>query len=342
MSARLRHAWLLGLLLAGGCGGDEGAEEPAAATEVEAPSPARSEVVRGPVRVVLEVDPEAPRLSDEPVLTLSVDADEGVEVELPPFGDSVGGFLVISFREELPRIENGRRHLAQVYRLEPVDTGEHPIRPVRISFKDMRPDGDQQEHFVETEPLTITVSSFLEGREPDLNDLRPAKDPLTIYVKREFPLATVLTLSGGALLLLLLLVLLLRRKKVPKPERPLTPAELARLEFERLLQDDPLARGELQTFFVELTGIVRRYIERTTEVRAPEQTTEEFLREMRSHAAFDDEEKKQRLRAFLESADLVKFAAYHPPMSDIEESFDRAKQFVGLDAAMSLQVGAAP
>ncbi|MFH0946749.1 MAG: hypothetical protein V2A76_16260 [Planctomycetota bacterium] len=341
MSAWARHGLLLGLALLCGCGPDQAADDPAAAAEAEAPAPARSEVVRGPVRVVLEFDPEKPRLSDEPVLTLSVDADEGVEVDLPPFGDSIGGFLVVSFREELPRIENGRRHLAQVYRLEPETTGEHPIRPVRVTFKDLRPDGDQQEHAVETEPLTITVSSFLEGKEPDLNDLRPARGPLAIEVKHEFPLAMVLAVSGGALLLLLGLVLLLRRTRRQKPERPPTPAELARLEFERLLADDPLARGELQTFFVELTGIVRRYIERTTEVRAPEQTTEEFLREMWSHPAFDSAA-KALLTAFLEAADLVKFAAHQPSWPDIEESFDRAQEFVGLEDAMKLQVGAAP
>jgi hypothetical protein len=36
------------------------------------------------------------------------------------------------------------------------------------------------------------------------------------------------------------------------------------------------------------------------------------------------------LKDFLESADLVKFAAHQPMFSDVEESFRRAKVFVGL------------
>ena len=37
---------------------------------------------------------------------------------------------------------------------------------------------------------------------------------------------------------------------------------------------------EFALYYMELTAVVRRYIERTTGVRAPEQTTEEFLHEV--------------------------------------------------------------
>ena len=82
-------------------------------------------------------------------------------------------------------------------------------------------------------------------------------------------------------------------------------------------------------YFVELTAIVRRYIERTTGIHAPEQTTEEFLREISRANTFGREE-NERLKDFLESADLVKFAAYRPRREDIQESFQRAEVFIGL------------
>ena len=107
------------------------------------------------------------------------------------------------------------------------------------------------------------------------------------------------------------------------------------VELQVLLHDDPLARGELQTFFVELTLVVRRYIERTTGVRAAEETTEEFLREMRSHPAFDTDMREQ-LRSFLQSADMVKFARFAPGRDDIEETFRRAQEFVGLPGTLRL------
>ena len=49
-----------------------------------------------------------------------------------------------------------------------------------------------------------------------------------------------------------------------------------------------------------------------------------------SQANTFDRDTNDRLRNFLESADLVKFAAYRPRQEDIEESFSRAKIFIGL------------
>jgi hypothetical protein len=89
---------------------------------------------------------------------------------------------------------------------------------------------------------------------------------------------------------------------------------------------------DVKSYYVELTAIVRRYIERTTGIRAPEQTTEEFLREVsRCSSPLPKGEGMNnfRLKDFLESADLVKFAAHRPRREDILESFRRAEIFIG-------------
>jgi hypothetical protein len=121
-----------------------------------------------------------------------------------------------------------------------------------------------------------------------------------------------------------------RRKKQAKAVMAviLSPEELARLELKKLAQSR-LAETDVVQFYVELTAVVRRYIERTTGIRAPEQTTEEFLHEI-SRANTFNRDMNERLRNFLESADLVKFAAYKPRQEDIEEGFSRAKIFIGL------------
>ena len=53
--------------------------------------------------------------------------------------------------------------------------------------------------------------------------------------------------------------------------------------------------------------MLRHYIEDRFGLRAPEQTTEEFLAELRQKHVFG-ERQKDLLRAFLEHCDLVKFA----------------------------------
>ena len=110
--------------------------------------------------------------------------------------------------------------------------------------------------------------------------------------------------------------------------KPLSPRELAYQELQQLI-DNGLAESDVKLFYVHLTGIVRRYIERSSGVRAPEQTTEEFLHEIGASKVFTRDERR-RLQGFLEAADLVKYAAHEPGKTDIEEAFGRAQVFMGL------------
>ena len=89
------------------------------------------------------------------------------------------------------------------------------------------------------------------------------------------------------------------------------------------------ARGLVKEFYLRLTGIVRQYVEDTTGIRAPEQTTEEFLRDMRSRAAFPPE-RSVRLAEFLEAADLIKYAGQQPEEGQIDQAIARAHEFVNL------------
>src|SRR5262249_53305862 len=72
-----------------------------------------------------------------------------------------------------------------------------------------------------------------------------------------------------------------------------------------------LERGDVDRFYTELSGVIRRYIEGQFGLRAPEQTTDEFLQDLarqpillRSH--------RDALASFLEQCDLVKFARVRP------------------------------
>lgn len=285
------------------------------------------EAEKGPVHVHLELIPSHPRLSDEPTLTLTIRAEEGVEVKPPPFGSSVGGFIIRDFREPLPEFRAGEQVLRQIYRLEPVTSGEVQILPVAVHFSDHRAGAAGESYEVVTDPQVVHVSSIV-GDAPSLADLRPAAGPAPLPPA---PLPVFwYYLGGGLIIAVVVSVWLLRVWPARKPaERRFTPTELAFQELQGLLQSNPLDRGDVKTYYVELTAIVRRYIERTTGVRAPEQTTVEFLRAVQTSADFLPEQ-KQRLRAFLEAADLVKFAAMRPAPEDVQTTLARTKEFVGL------------
>jgi hypothetical protein len=304
-----------------GCGA-----RPAKTADDDAANHARSQVERGPIRVTAEVSPARPRLSDSPTLTLTIDHEEGVTVEKPQFADKVGKFIIKDCREPLPKTDNGRVVDQQVLTLEPTEAGRLRIDPIAVAYTDRRPDADGREKTVETGPLSVEVTSLVGDKTPTLAELHPPAAP----VELSSPLAPwVWTGVVVAICAVAAIAWLKRRRgrKAAVAARPLTAEELANLELDRLVESD-LANRDVKLFYVELTAIVRRYIERTTRVRAPEQTTEEFLREI-SRAKTFNEDVRLRLRDFLEAADLVKFAAHCPRPEDVDESVRRARLFIG-------------
>lgn len=120
-----------------------------------------------------------------------------------------------------------------------------------------------------------------------------------------------------------------RRRRTDTAVEPvkLSPAEIARAALAQLLAENLPAQGRFQEFYLRLTGVVRQYIEGTTGVRAPEQTTEEFLRAMRSQQLFGVEQ-SVRLQDFLEAADMVKYAGQEPAASQIDLSIASAREFI--------------
>ncbi len=319
------------LLLCPGCGSDETAQ-----TASDAADTARTERVLGPVKVVVEVDPREPRLSDNPTLTLTVEAEEGVDVTMPPFGSSLADFVIRNYRKPLPEMRGRHRVIRQIYELEPVRTGEHLIHPITVPFVDNRPNGDGKEHVAETEGLTIVIQSVLGEEIPSLAELKPAEAPKALPEEPFNPLGLLWALP--VVVVPILFVWLRRRRSRSEKKAPrLTPRELAWLELKDLLAAGYLEREEFNFYYRDLTAVVCRYIERTTGVRAYEQTTQEFLHEVSNQDTFPADE-RERLRSFLEAADLVKFAALRPGKTEIESSFNRAKDFLGLEVSGSGEV----
>jgi len=296
----------------------------------EGPRAARSEVEQGPVRVTVVVEPAEVTLSDEPTMTLTIDSRRGVTVEKPLFGEAIGDIRIRGEKQSEPRVKGDRRIVERVFTLEPTRTGSLPIWPIAVTFTDAHdgrsPGGDGKQYTIETEQLTIEVGTTIESRPESLDKLRKEAPPVPLPSTAGWfvwvSVAAVLLLSGGVLVWWLRA----RRERAALAVL-LTPRERADLALRKLRQSG-LAERDVKLYYVELTGIVRRYVEETTGIRAPEQTTEEFLREISRQETFPAEQSR-RLKDFLESADLVKFAKHEPLAEDIEHSYQRAESLIG-------------
>lgn len=305
---------------------DGGATKKADSVAVEAPTVDRSEVESGPVRVTVVVDPPRLTLSDEARLTLSIEYEEGVSVNFPPFGKKIGGFLIRDARKPLGKSVDGRHLIEETFVLEPSEIGRLVIWPINVTYTDDRADGDGKQHSLRTEELSVNVTSVVEPDDASLANLRPVSSPLELPFPFDWKLWSFVV--GVTLAAVGAMLFWWRSKSIERAKiRIFTPGELASLALDKL-RESKLAEQDAKLYYVELTGIVRLYIERTTGIRAPEQTTEEFMREIAGRETFASEQ-SVRFRNFLEAADLVKFAAHRPRPEDIEESFARAEDFVG-------------
>jgi hypothetical protein len=112
------------------------------------------------------------------------------------------------------------------------------------------------------------------------------------------------------------------------------PWDAALQELDRLLAAGLIGRGEHDRFYQEISSITRRYVERRFAVRAPEQTTEEFLAAaartgpLREHSAL--------LSEFLGQCDLVKFARHTPGRDETGRAVEACRLFITSTAGVEV------
>ena len=107
----------------------------------------------------------------------------------------------------------------------------------------------------------------------------------------------------------------------------ITAYELAVRRLAKLESGGAPDEASLDGWFVELSAIIRNYLEHRYGVRAPELTTEEFLQVARRAAGLSAEH-RELLSAFLERCDRVKFAGYRPDADESMATLKAARAFV--------------
>ncbi|PTX96718.1 hypothetical protein DB345_05915 [Spartobacteria bacterium LR76] len=117
-----------------------------------------------------------------------------------------------------------------------------------------------------------------------------------------------------------------QRKLAAVAAQPEPPAHEKALEALRRLQARLSEEREMD-FIIEVSRILRVYIQDRFELRAPHRSTEEFLEEARISDALSPEY-RELLGEFLRQCDLVKFARRSAALKKMEILFATAERFV--------------
>jgi hypothetical protein len=283
---------------------------------------------RGPVRLEFEIDHQKITVADRLNLSMTVIADESVEIEFPPFGEKLEQFGVVDYHTTLPElVDKSRKKICRSYILEPFLSGEYAIPPLKVRYH-LQGEKADQPHVIETEQIVITVASLLPEKMAELK-IHDIKPPVS------FPRSYKNWLWSGAITGLLalagaVLFVIIRKRKLAARARSLKkapPHETAFKELEELLNDRLVEKNEIKRFYQRISDIFRRYIENRYRIKAPELTTEEFLSSLKKKPQFTDLQ-VGFLNEFLRYCDLVKFAEHQPETGDIQKTFDTCKNFI--------------
>jgi hypothetical protein len=157
---------------------------------------------------------------------------------------------------------------------------------------------------------------------PEITDIFPPVAPPP-------PFALLLAAGGGVVAASALAFVLYRRRRRPNAAAsPVPPHAAALAAIDRLVAEGG-SQADSALFFSRLSLILRRYLEERFGLKAPEQTTEEFLAAMPDCPLFT-EDQKELLSGFFRRADLIKFARLPPDRQEMAGSIERCRHFIAM------------
>lgn len=283
----------------------------------------------GPVELTITADPAQVHLDRDILLSIKTIAPSNITVRLPSLDNRLTGFTLSGAFDREPTSRDGKIAQEHCFRLTPLVAAEYRLAPVAVSYTDPnRPNAP--ENWFATRAIVFGVAPIGNEHPGAIRDIR---GPVWIYPAFK-------TVAGWLAILALVvagawaLYRFSRRVHRAIQLRRMSPRERALEELADLMVRDLISKNQVKEFFLELTLIVRRYIERAHSIRAPEQTTEEFLLAAARNPQFRPEV-LDKLRAFLQTADLVKFAEYRPESAVVDRAFGTARDYVETDERMT-------
>ncbi len=283
-------------------------------------------------RVVTSIDTTKNKIGAEFKLTLKTDVDTLSKVVFPQL-KNIGALEVIRSYPIDTVKNNDRYELIKKYGLTHFDSGKYSVPSIKILINNKPYYSDS----LQVEVANVEVDT-LKQKMYDIKDIVPVKSTIGDWWK--YLLFIALIAGIGALVYWYIKK---QQKKVIEKEVYKTPIERATNLLNDLEKKELWQKGEIKSYYSELTDIARNYIEEAIEIPAMESTTSELILGLRAASVKKkmaiSQETIENLERVLKQADLVKFAKSKPLEYEITEDRNKIqKAILTLDNAIPVEV----
>ncbi|HDP35759.1 MAG TPA: hypothetical protein ENN29_11700 [Candidatus Hydrogenedentes bacterium] len=257
------------------------------------------------------------------VYSLIAEGDASLECEFPDLPADAGQMEVRRLAQESEFNKDGTVRITQRYALDPIFPGQYVLPPLTVVWRSGGAEG-----LLATPPVAFhareltageaEAAAVFEGIAPPDAVLPPPRVSTRLWL-----------IMAGALVAAAAAVLAIRRfrRSPDAPEVAAPPWDVALNRLRELERRNLPGTGKIDAYYVDLSAILRYYIEDRFHIHAPEQTTPEFLDTAAQRRIFS-EEQQHFLAEFLRQCDRVKFARLQPGMDDMDAHFKQVRHFI--------------
>ena len=257
-------------------------------------------------QVSTKIDTTSIRIGEQ--FDYEIIVDQTKDVRFPKFeSDSLNRIGVVTAH----KIDSLRNQLIKKYTLTSFDSGRYVIPGQEIFIKDKRFLTDQ----VIIDVATVQVDTIKQPMH-HIKEIQNEPYLFSDYLNYFWGLIALLIVIG------LILYFVLRDK--PTEEEIISripPFDTAKMRLKELDGKELISQNKIKLYYVELTDIVRTFIERELNIPALESTTDELLEtitDFNNSSNLDiPKETLYKLQKLLQEADLVKFAKSKPLQNEI-------------------------
>lgn len=274
---------------------------------------------------ILKIDSTRFMIGDWITTQINIKIPAGNQVILPDVYNTWSEFEILNI-SEIDTIKGKEQvNLKYSVTFSKYDTGFFPLPP--LVFNTIL-DGNMVDSF-STDPMLIEIL----GVAIDTSNLEPK--PIKDIIPEKITLKEIINRFFWIPLLVLLIILLiwlykkLKSKEVKAVEEikeRISPHIIALEHLADLHSKKLWQKGEVKPYYIELSDIVRTYIEGRFNSPALESTSDEIISNLQRKSI--PKKLIEELSFMLKTADLAKFAKFNPLSDENEKCYEIAKEFV--------------